>query len=156
MEGDEVSNVTTAFLTDVIEGRVRPACVAGHGDCPHLVMRHLSRPPLGGGFLPRLADFEIASLPSYTRNEPQMYSYVVEVTICGRLFYKVGVTQNVRNRVRSIVSALPPAVTDLRSVSAGVHNIASAPNVEKEVLASFSDRWAGGEWITDAAFEVSR
>jgi hypothetical protein len=156
LEGDEVSNVTTAFLSDVIDGRVEPAIVVGRGDCPHLVMKHLSRPPRGRGFLSRLSYLEIASLPSYHRNHPQMYSYVMEVTICGRLFYKVGVTQNVRNRVRHILSSLPPAVSELRCVSVGLHNLASAPNVEKEVLASFHERWAGGEWIGDATFEVSR
>jgi hypothetical protein len=84
-----------------------------------------------------------------------MYSYIVEVSVCGKLFYKVGITRNVKNRVRSIVSGLPPAATELRSVSVGLHNIASAPNVEKEVLASFSYRWAGGEWIGDQTFEVT-
>lgn len=149
-----MSNVSSSFVRAVLDGNATPKVRATLSDDPHAVMRYLSRPPSGGGFI-CLDPYDINHLPEYTRNEPHMYSYVIGVSICGHLFYKVGVTQSARKRVKHILSGFPPAFTELKSASIGIHNIATAPNVEQEVLAAFSDRWAGGEWISESRVEAS-
>ena len=150
-----MSNVSSAFVRDVLDGNAAPVVVASDSDNPHRVMQHLSRPPKSLGFV-GMSRQQLIYLPSYTRNHPEMYSYVVGVTICGRVFYKVGVTQAVHKRVNAILSGLPPAFTELQSVSVGLHNVATAPNVEQEVLAAFSERWAGGEWIVEKIDSINR
>lgn len=74
--------------------------------------------------------------------------YLILVTVCGRPFFKVGVAQCPKERLRSLSQGFPP-LCEARLVEhrSRWHCRAHAENVETEILLACRDRSAGGEWL---------
>ena len=80
----------------------------------------------------------LTNLPRYRPTDKPTEVYFIEVV--GRDLVKIGITQNVRTRLKTLDSSNPDELRLLRSIPGDAFT-------EETLLLKFDDLWVKGEWF---------